>query len=93
MTLAVTVPTSPFLARQVHRRGTDCPAATRYGSTSVVWPYCAEPASQRGYFGSDRAVNCKTSADTGLTVLSGPLNYAGVNPTVHCGAHAPHPSA
>ena len=47
-------------------------------------------AGQRGYFGDDRAVNCKSNADTGLTILAGPLNYAGVNPKVHC--QAPHPS-
>ena len=48
-------------------------------------------AGQRGYFGNDRAVNCKTGADTALTILSGPLNYAGVNPKVNC--KAPHPSS
>ena len=47
-------------------------------------------AGQRGYFGNDRAVNCKSGADTGLTILAGPLNYAGINPKVHC--TAPHPS-
>ena len=48
-------------------------------------------AGQRGYFGDARTVNCKTNADTGLTILAGPLNYAGVNPKVHC--KAPHPSS
>jgi hypothetical protein len=48
-------------------------------------------AGQRGYFGNERAVTCKTNADTGLTILAGPLNYAGVNPSLHC--KAPHPSA
>ncbi|WP_028652974.1 hypothetical protein [Nocardioides halotolerans] len=48
-------------------------------------------AGQRGYFGNDRAVDCKTGADTGLTILAGPLNYAGVNPKVDCPA-APRPS-
>ena len=51
----------------------------------------AAAAGQRGYFGNDRAVNCKSGADTSLTVLAGPLNYAGVNPKVHC--KAPRPSA
>jgi len=48
-------------------------------------------AGQRGYFGNDRAVNCKTSASTGLTILAGPLNYAGVNPKVRC--KTPQPSS
>jgi hypothetical protein len=51
----------------------------------------AAAAGQRGYFGNERAVNCKSNADTGLTVLAGPLNYAGVNPKVHC--KAPQPSS
>jgi hypothetical protein len=48
-------------------------------------------AGQRGYFGNDRTINCKSGANTGLTILSGPLNYAGVNPKVRC--EAPRPSA
>jgi hypothetical protein len=64
------------------------------GVVIIAWLVIgASAAGQRGYFGNDRAVTCKTSADTGLTVLSGPLNYAGVNPRVHCGAHPPRPSA
>jgi len=61
------------------------------GAVIIVWLVIgAAAAGQRGYFGSDRAVNCKTGADTGLTILAGPLNYAGINPKVHCSA--PHPS-
>ena len=41
-------------------------------------------AFQRGYFGDDRDVNCKTTSDTVLTVVAGPLNYVGANPKVHC---------
>jgi hypothetical protein len=48
-------------------------------------------AGQRGYFGDDHAVDCKSGADTGLTILAGPLNYAGVNPKVSC--NAPQPSS
>jgi uncharacterized membrane protein len=47
-------------------------------------------AAQRGYFGDDREVNCKTTSDTVLTVISGPLNYMGVNPKVKC--RVPEPS-
>ncbi len=47
-------------------------------------------AFQRGYFGNDRAVNCKTTSDTVLTVVAGPLNYLGVNPKVKC--RVPQPS-
>jgi hypothetical protein len=48
-------------------------------------------AAQRGYFGNDRALNCKTASDTALTMLAGPLNYVGVNPKVHC--KTPHPTS
>ncbi len=62
------------------------------GAVIVAWLVIGGAAAgQRGYFGNDRAVNCKTGADTGLTFLAGPLNYVGVNPKVHC--KAPRPSA
>jgi hypothetical protein len=47
-------------------------------------------AAQRGYFGDDRDVSCKTFSDTALTVVAGPLNYVGVNPKVKC--RTPQPS-
>ncbi|HEU4812119.1 MAG TPA: hypothetical protein VFT00_08240 [Nocardioides sp.] len=47
-------------------------------------------AFQRGYFGDDRDVNCKTTGDTVLTVVAGPLNYMGANPKVDC--KVPQPS-
>jgi hypothetical protein len=49
-------------------------------------------SGQRGYFGNDQAVSCKTGADLGLTILTGPVNYLGVNPKVSCPG-TPHPSA
>ncbi len=47
-------------------------------------------AAQRGYFGDDRGVSCKTFSDTALTIVAGPLNYFGVNPKVQC--KVPKPS-
>ena len=47
-------------------------------------------APQRGYYGNDRDVSCKTFSDTVLTIVAGPLNYVGVNPKVKC--KAPQPS-
>jgi hypothetical protein len=62
------------------------------GIVITAWLVLGIAASlQRGYFGNDEAVSCKTAADTGLTILTGPLNYAGVNPKVHC--KTPRPSA
>jgi hypothetical protein len=52
----------------------------------------AVAAAQRGYFGDDRDVSCKSSGDTVLTILAGPLNYFGVNPKVDCKVNVPQPS-
>ena len=57
----------------------------------VVWLVVGVlAAGQRGYFGDDRDVNCKSAGDTVLTILAGPLNYVGVNPKVKC--KTPQPS-
>jgi hypothetical protein len=57
----------------------------------IVWlAIGALAAAQRGYFGNDKDVTCKTAGDTALTVVAGPLNYLGVNPKVDC--KTPQPS-
>lgn len=61
------------------------------GLVIVIWLIIgAFAAYQRGYFGDDREVSCKTFGDTSLTILAGPLNYLGVNPEVDC--EVPEPS-
>jgi ABC-type dipeptide/oligopeptide/nickel transport system permease subunit len=61
------------------------------GIIVVLWLVIGLVAAiQRGYFGDGRDVNCKTTSDTVLTVLAGPLNYVGVNPKVKC--RVPEPS-
>lgn len=61
------------------------------GLLIVIWLVIGVvAAAQRGYFGDDRKVNCKTTSDTALTIVAGPLNYVGVNPKVKC--NAPEPS-
>jgi hypothetical protein len=63
------------------------------GIVITAWLVLGIAASlQRGYLSNDQAVSCKTGADTGLTILSGPLNYVGVNPKIHCKVKAPRPS-
>jgi len=55
------------------------------GVIVVIWLVIGVlAAAQRGYFGDDRDVDCKTFADTALTIVAGPLNYFGVNPKVQC---------
>jgi hypothetical protein len=63
------------------------------GIVLVVWLLIGVAAAwQRGYFGDDREVSCKSSADTALTILAGPLNYVGANPKVDCRVDLPQPS-
>jgi hypothetical protein len=59
----------------------------------VVWLVIGVLAAfQRGYFGDDRDVNCKSTGDTALTIVAGPLNYLGANPKVDCKVNVPEPS-
>lgn len=61
------------------------------GIIVVVWLVIGVVAAvQRGYFGDDQKVSCKTFGDTSLTVVAGPLNYVGVNPKITC--KTPRPS-
>jgi hypothetical protein len=61
------------------------------GLIVVIWLIVGVVAAyQRDYFNPDRDVSCRNFADTGLTIVSGPLNYAGVNPKVEC--ETPEPS-
>ncbi|WP_122818049.1 hypothetical protein [Nocardioides pantholopis] len=60
----------------------------------VVWLAIGVAAAfQRGYFGDDREVSCKSAGDTALTIVAGPLNYLGVNPKIDCAdVDVPEPS-
>ena len=64
---------------------------TVFAAALVIWLLIGVLAAvQRGYFGDDRDVSCKDFSDTALTIVAGPLNYAGVNPKVKC--KTPQPS-
>jgi hypothetical protein len=63
------------------------------GIIVVVWLVIGVLAAyQRGYFGDDREVSCKSASDTALTIVAGPLNYLGANPKVDCNVKVPQPS-
>ncbi|WP_330255940.1 hypothetical protein OG874_16040 [Nocardia sp. NBC_00565] len=47
-------------------------------------------AGQRGYF-TDREQNCASLGTIAVTMIAGPLNYAGVNPKVN-NCELPQPS-
>lgn len=64
---------------------------TLLGIVVVVWLVVGVLAAfQRGYFGDNQDVTCKSASDTTLTIVAGPLNYLGVNPKVEC--RVPQPS-
>ncbi len=63
------------------------------GIIVVLWLVIGALAAwQRGYFGDDQDVTCKTAGDTTLTIVAGPLNYLGANPKIDCNVKAPQPS-
>ncbi len=56
----------------------------------VVWLLIgAFAAFQRGYFSGDDQVNCAEFGTVLVTVVAGPLNYFGVNPTIDCAVPQP----
>lgn len=58
---------------------------------AVIWLLIGVFATfQRGYF-ENAETNCATTGSIALTVLAGPLNYAGVNPRVE-ECNLPQPS-
>lgn len=61
------------------------------GTIVIVWLLIGVLATwQRGYF-SHSQTNCATAGTIALTVVAGPLNYAGANPKVtQC--NVPQPS-
>ena len=63
------------------------------GVIVLVWLLIGVVAAfQRDYFSSNET-NCATAGSIALTVVVGPLNYAGVNPKVaDCNVNLPEPS-
>jgi hypothetical protein len=57
---------------------------------AVLWLLIGAFASyQRGYFSGDDQVNCAELTTVLVTILVGPLNYVGVNPTIECAVPQP----
>ena len=51
----------------------------------------AAACGQRGYF-SDVPSSCSSGATIAATMVTGPLNYLGVDPTITCNWPTPSPS-
>ncbi|MGH3279603.1 MAG: hypothetical protein ACRDNW_10755 [Trebonia sp.] len=51
----------------------------------------AVACGQRGYFGNVPST-CSSGATVAATMITGPLNYLGVDPTITCSWPTPSPS-
>ncbi|ANZ28580.1 hypothetical protein A4U64_27290 (plasmid) [Rhodococcus sp. WB1] len=61
------------------------------GVLVLIWlAIGAVAAGQRGYY-DDASTNCASVGTIAATDVAGPLNYAGVNPTVDCEYPQPSP--
>jgi hypothetical protein len=56
----------------------------------VVWLAIGAGAAEQRHYYSGSLANCARAGTIAVTILAGPLNYAGVNPKVSC--HVPRPS-
>jgi hypothetical protein len=48
----------------------------------------AAAAGQRGYF-SAPSIGCSQAATIAITIVAGPLNYVGLDPTISCSTPKP----
>jgi hypothetical protein len=77
--------------RRAMRSRTRSRGSSLLGTVLVIWLIIgAVAAFQRGYFSSSNT-NCAGVSTSIVTILAGPLNYVGVNPTVDC-PKVPQPS-
>ena len=54
----------------------------------LVWLIIgAAAAGQRGYFGNQ--LTCSGGATIALTIVAGPLNYLGLDPSISCAVPTP----
>jgi hypothetical protein len=60
------------------------------GVLLVVWLVIGAIAAGQRHYYSSSPTNCAHAGTIGVTVLAGPLNYAGANPKVTC--QLPQPS-
>lgn len=56
----------------------------------VIWLVIGVVAAAQRHYFSGSTTNCAKLGTTAVTVIAGPLNYAGVNPKIKC--HVPQPS-
>jgi len=61
------------------------------GVIVFVWVLIGVVAAYQRYYFKNTEINCATAGSIALTVVAGPLNYAGVNPKV-TNCNIPEPS-
>lgn len=50
----------------------------------LIWLAIGAIAGAQRHYYNEAAAHCARASTIAVTVLAGPLNYAGVNPRVHC---------
>jgi hypothetical protein len=60
------------------------------GLLLMVWLIVGAVAAGQRHYYSGSPTTCAKAGTIAVTILAGPLNYAGANPKVHC--TAPQPS-
>jgi hypothetical protein len=55
----------------------------------VIWLLIGAAAGAQRHYYSGASASCTRAGTIAVTVLAGPLNYAGVNPQVSCGLPTP----
>jgi hypothetical protein len=54
------------------------------GLLVVVWLVIGAVAAGQRHYYRGSATNCAKDSTIAVTIVAGPLNYAGANPKVHC---------
>ena len=57
----------------------------------IIWLIIGAIAAGQRHYYTQSSANCAGAGTIAVTILAGPLNYLGVNPTVSC-QHLPQPS-
>jgi hypothetical protein len=57
----------------------------------IVWLIIGAVAAGQRHDYTHPPANCSQAATTAVTIVAGPLNYAGLNPKINC-RHLPKPS-
>lgn len=71
-----------------YRRGRS--ASGLISAVLVIWLVIGVIATAQRHYFSGSSTTCAKAGTIAVTILAGPLNYAGVNPKITC--HVPQPS-